>query len=236
MSDKLSFESLELAIAALEQGLREHEQYPQLLTVRDGVIQRFEIAMAISRQLMIRVLKEVFSLEEASARKDTLREAAKLGLIVDAEAWLEQLKARNRTSHTYDAETAEQIFSAHPLFSPGCAGLAGASAPPARRPGCRRPGGRADLLHAARLAGVGGGQPPDAPGIFRALRREGARRYRPSGITPLMRSTERRPPMPLMEDIVAAGGHRSSTRSWGQRPLLPSGHRTAGGSAKSRAK
>ena len=118
MSDKLSFEALELAIVALEQGLREHQQYPQLLTVRDGVIQRFEIAMDISRQLMIRVLKEIFSLEESSARKDTLREAAKLGLIADAEAWLEHLKARNRTSHTYDAEIAEQVFSHIPSFLP----------------------------------------------------------------------------------------------------------------------
>lgn len=44
MSD-LSFESLELSIVALEQGLAEHAQHPQLLTVRDGVIQRFEVVV-----------------------------------------------------------------------------------------------------------------------------------------------------------------------------------------------
>jgi len=32
---ELSIEALRLAIAALEQGLIEHQQYPQLLTVRD---------------------------------------------------------------------------------------------------------------------------------------------------------------------------------------------------------
>lgn len=115
---KLSFEALELAIAALEQGLIEHEQYPQLLTVRDGVIQRFEIAMDVSRQLMIRVLKEVFSLDEASAKKDTIREAATLGLIADAEAWMGHLAARNRTSHTYDSVIAEQVFAHIPSFLP----------------------------------------------------------------------------------------------------------------------
>lgn len=115
---ELSFAALELATAALEQGLKEHEQYPQLLTVRDGVIQRFEIAMDVSRQLMIRVLKEVFSLDAASAQKDTIREAAKFGLIADAEAWMGHLAARNRTSHTYDSEIAEQVFAHIPSFLP----------------------------------------------------------------------------------------------------------------------
>jgi len=115
---ELSFEALELSIAALEQGLVEHEQYPQLLTVRDGVIQRFEIAMDVSRQLMIRVLKEVFFLDAASAQKDTIREAAKFGLIADAEAWMGHLAARNRTSHTYDSEIADQVFAHIPSFLP----------------------------------------------------------------------------------------------------------------------
>jgi len=115
---ELSFNALELAIAALEQGLIEHEQYPQLLTVRDGVIQRFEIAMDVSRQLMVRVLKDVFQLEEINARKDTLREAAKWGLIADAEAWIGHLEARNRTSHTYDSVIANQVFAHIPSFLP----------------------------------------------------------------------------------------------------------------------
>ena len=113
---ELSFAALELATAALEQGLKEHEQYPQLLTVRDGVIQRFEITMDVSRQLMIRVLKEVFSLDAASAQKDTIREAAKFGLIADAEAWMGHLAARNRTSHTYDSAIADQVFAHIPSF------------------------------------------------------------------------------------------------------------------------
>ena len=115
---EISLEALELSIAALEQGLVEHEQYPQLLTVRDGVIQRFEIALDVSRQLMIRVLKEVFSLDAASAQKDTIREAAKFGLIADAEAWMGHLAARNRTSHTYDSEIADQVFAHIPSFLP----------------------------------------------------------------------------------------------------------------------
>jgi nucleotidyltransferase substrate binding protein (TIGR01987 family) len=115
---ELNFAALELAIAALEHGLKEHEEYPQLLTVRDGVIQRFEITMDVSRQLMIRVLKEIFSLDAASAQKDTIREAAKYGLIADAEAWMTHLAARNRTSHTYDSVIANQVFAHIPSFLP----------------------------------------------------------------------------------------------------------------------
>ncbi len=118
MSEQLSLEALELATAALAQGLVEHSQYPQLLTVRDGVIQRFEITMDVSRQLVIRVLREIFGMEEAVARKDTFREAAKLGLIADAEGWIGHVNARNRTSHTYDSEIAAQVFAHIPSFLP----------------------------------------------------------------------------------------------------------------------
>lgn len=118
MSDALSFESLEQAIAALEAGLLEHEQYPHLLTVRDGVIQRFEVAVDVSQKLMRRVLLEIFRIEPARVHKDTAREAAAMGLIADAEAWIEHINARNATSHTYDNAKADRVFQSIPGFLP----------------------------------------------------------------------------------------------------------------------
>lgn len=118
MSEKISTAAVEQALAALEEGLREHAQYPQVLTVRDGVIQRFEFVMDTSRQLLVRVLKEIFAIEESTARKDTFREAAKLGLIADAESWLAHLSARNQTSHTYDSKIAAQVFAHVPSLLP----------------------------------------------------------------------------------------------------------------------
>ncbi len=115
---EISPKAVELALAALEQGLSEFEQYPQLLTLRDGVIQRFEFTMDTSRQLLVRVLREVFGIEEANARKDTFREAAKLGLVADAESWMAHMAARNRTSHTYDSKIAEQVFAQVPRLLP----------------------------------------------------------------------------------------------------------------------
>ncbi len=114
----LKLTALEMAVAALEEGFQEYQQYPHLLTVRDGIIQRFEIAMDLSRQIMVRVLKEMFNYEEALAKKETFREAAKLALITDVEAWLAHLAARNRTAHTDDSAIAAQVFEPIPSLLP----------------------------------------------------------------------------------------------------------------------
>lgn len=116
MAEALSFTTLELAIKALEQGLMEHEQYPQLLTVRDGVIQRFEVALDISQKLMKRVLRDIYHIEPARIAKNTAREAAEMGLIADTEAWIGHINARNDSAHTYDAIIAERVFSRIPAF------------------------------------------------------------------------------------------------------------------------
>ena len=43
--------------------------------------------------------------------RDTLREAFRLGLIADGEAWMLMLQDRNLTSHTYNRATADAIAS-----------------------------------------------------------------------------------------------------------------------------
>ena len=120
---ELSFEALELSIAALEQGLVEYEQYPQLLTVRDGVIQRFETALDVSQKLIKRVLRDIYKIEPARIAKNTVREAAEMGLIADAEAWIGHIDARNDTAHTYDASKAAQVFARIPVFLPDARNL-----------------------------------------------------------------------------------------------------------------
>ncbi len=117
MSD-MNFDALALSIAALEQGLEEYAQYPQLLTVRDGVIQRFEVTIDISQKLMRRVLQEVYHMEPARIAKNIIREAASMALIADAERWIGHINARNETSHTYDASKATAVFQRIPGFLP----------------------------------------------------------------------------------------------------------------------
>ncbi|MBN2819497.1 MAG: nucleotidyltransferase substrate binding protein, partial [Bacteroidales bacterium] len=39
-------------------------------------------------------------------------EGFKINLIADGEAWMDMLQSRNRTSHSYDEDTAEEIIQA----------------------------------------------------------------------------------------------------------------------------
>lgn len=77
-----------------------------------GVIQHFEVVYELSWKLIQRSLREDYGLVDInqSTKKELFREATKVGLIVDAEAWIKYHHARNSTSHTYDAMTAEQVF------------------------------------------------------------------------------------------------------------------------------
>jgi nucleotidyltransferase substrate binding protein (TIGR01987 family) len=111
-------DSLQNAIQALEIGFAEHAAYPQLLTVRDGVIQRFEIAMDLSWKLTARVLRDVYGVQSTDilTKKDIFRQAAKCHLLDDPEAWFGHYEARNDTSHMYDNLIAEQTFARARMF------------------------------------------------------------------------------------------------------------------------
>ena len=115
---RLSFESLEKSLARLEEGFADAARYPDLLTVRDGVIQRFEIAMDLSWKLMQRALKEIYQIDEGIllSKKDIFRQAAKHRLLDDTEAWLGHYEARNKTSHIYDNEEAARAFERARVF------------------------------------------------------------------------------------------------------------------------
>jgi nucleotidyltransferase substrate binding protein (TIGR01987 family) len=109
---RLSVEALENSLARLEEGFADAARYPDLLIVRDGVIQRFEIAMDLSWKLMQRALKEIYQLDEGLllSKKDIFRQAAKHLLLDNTEAWFGHYEARNKTSHIYDSEEATRAF------------------------------------------------------------------------------------------------------------------------------
>ncbi len=111
-------ESLQNAVQALATGFAEHAAYPDLLTVRDGVIQRFEIAMDLSWKLLSRVLRDVYGVQSTDilTKKDIFRQAAKYQLLDDPEAWFGHYAARNDTSHMYDSLVAEHTFARAKLY------------------------------------------------------------------------------------------------------------------------
>lgn len=76
---------------------------------QEGVIQRFEY----THELAWKVMKDYFEYQGnmgISGSRDATREAFKASLITDGEAWMEMIKSRNETAHTYNEDTADQIF------------------------------------------------------------------------------------------------------------------------------
>ena len=77
--------------------------------IKEGLIQRFEY----THELAWNVMKDFF--ENAGnnnifGSKDVTREAFAAGLITNGEVWMDMIKSRNKTSHTYNEETADDIF------------------------------------------------------------------------------------------------------------------------------
>lgn len=86
-----------------------------------GIIHWFEF----THELAWNTLKDFLEFRGGTSpifgSRDATRQAFAAGLIEDGETWMEMIADRNRTSHTYDSETAEAIFqsvkfSYHPLF------------------------------------------------------------------------------------------------------------------------
>lgn len=77
--------------------------------LKEGLIQRFEY----THQLAWNVMKDYAEYQgnnEISGSRDATREAFKMGLIMDAENWMDMIKSRNETSHTYNEATADEII------------------------------------------------------------------------------------------------------------------------------
>jgi len=76
---------------------------------KQGVIQAFEYTY----ELAWNSLKDYLlwqGIGEIVGSRDTIRESFSRGLVEDGDGWMEMLVDRNRTSHTYNEETAESIL------------------------------------------------------------------------------------------------------------------------------
>ncbi|WP_163528711.1 HI0074 family nucleotidyltransferase substrate-binding subunit [Halobacillus ihumii] len=101
-----SMANLEQAITRLEEALSEDQSNSLIV---DGTIQRFEFTIELYWKTLRRLLLSEGI--ETKTPKETLKSAYKAGWLQDEQAWLQMLKDRNETSHTYNEETANQILS-----------------------------------------------------------------------------------------------------------------------------
>jgi nucleotidyltransferase substrate binding protein (TIGR01987 family) len=73
-----------------------------------GIIQAFEYTYELAWNV-IRDYLRVQGNQNIHGSRDAIREAFNLELIGDGEGWMDMLKDRNLTSHTYNEETAQAI-------------------------------------------------------------------------------------------------------------------------------
>ena len=103
-------EVLEQALKTLEEVLDE----PYSVIVRDATIQRFEYTFELAWKLLRKAAK-LEGVEVASPRQ-AIRAAFDVKLLEDVDGWFEMLEDRNRTSHTCNAMTADEVFESAKRF------------------------------------------------------------------------------------------------------------------------
>ena len=77
---------------------------------KQGLIQAFEYTHELAWNLLKDYLQDQ-GIQNITGSKDSVRAAFKVGLIGDGESWMDMIKDRNQTVHTYNEATAEAIIT-----------------------------------------------------------------------------------------------------------------------------
>ncbi|GMQ31610.1 nucleotidyltransferase substrate binding protein [Algoriphagus confluentis] len=96
------------ALTQLEQAVALSKKRELSSLEQQGLIQAFEF----THELAWNILKDYFVHQGNSSitgSRDATREAFRRGLIEDGESWMEMIKSRNQSSHTYNEEVATEI-------------------------------------------------------------------------------------------------------------------------------
>jgi nucleotidyltransferase substrate binding protein (TIGR01987 family) len=102
------FNNFDKALLQLKEAVVLAQDRPLSKLEEQGMIQAFEF----THELAWNTLKDFLEsrgTQNLYGSKDVTRVAFKSGLINDGEAWMDMIKSRNMTSHTYDAATVAKI-------------------------------------------------------------------------------------------------------------------------------
>ncbi|MBK1695033.1 nucleotidyltransferase [Chromatium weissei] len=122
---KQRFDNYGKAFNELKESLELAETRPLSKLEKQGVIQGFEYTHELAWNLMKDYLA-FYGHVGLIGSHDTTREAFKRGIITNGETWMEMIQSRNLTSHAYDRNIAERIYTAIFLrFFPEFAALYG---------------------------------------------------------------------------------------------------------------
>ena len=107
------------ALGQLTRAVQLAEERPLSELERQGLIQAFEFVFELAWNL----LKDYFLYQGnpgITGSRDAIRTAFKQGVVEDGEGWMEMIKSRNQTAHTYNEsiaiEIAERILTRYQLL------------------------------------------------------------------------------------------------------------------------
>lgn len=107
---KQRFNNYQKALQTLTEAVALAQQRPLTRLEQQGLIQGFEF----THELAWNVLKDYLEAQGfvgLIGSRNATRQAFKDALIQDGEAWMDMIKARNLTSHTYNTDIAASIAS-----------------------------------------------------------------------------------------------------------------------------
>lgn len=105
------FSNYQRALKSLNSAVKLTEQRTLSELEQQGLIQTFEF----THELAWNCLKDYLQYQgeqNLMGSRDATRKAFSVGLITSGEVWMDMIASRNRTSHTYNQETAKQIAEA----------------------------------------------------------------------------------------------------------------------------
>ncbi len=76
-----------------------------------GLVKAFEYTYELAWNT-IKDFLEFSGRSDIYGSRDAIQKGFQLGLITDGDAWMDMLKSRNQTCHTYNEQTAKQINNA----------------------------------------------------------------------------------------------------------------------------
>jgi len=114
------FENYKKALKKLGEAVKLDAERPLSELERQGIIQAFEY----THELAWKVMQDFFVYQgntEIRGSRDATRQAFSADLISDGDNWMEMIKNRNLTSHTYNEEISDEIYTNiidrfYPLF------------------------------------------------------------------------------------------------------------------------
>lgn len=104
------FFSFQKSLERLEEVLKEEKT----INNRDAAIKRFEFTIELAWKSLQKFLRQESII--CRSPKECLKEAFKFNLIEDDPKWTEALEDRNLTAHTYDEETADEVYNRLPTY------------------------------------------------------------------------------------------------------------------------